>query len=82
MRTQVRSTKRRSVRRVPLPTEYVCIDPEEATQLFDYLNGATSDSGLDKETLTAHLGLCFRCQEAVVRLKNIDKALLQEILVD
>jgi len=81
VRTQ--STKRKSVRRLqpePLPIEYSCIDPEEATHLFDYLNGAASD--LDKESLTAHLGLCFSCQEAVARRKNLDKVLLQQILVD
>jgi len=81
VRTQ--STKRKSVRRLqpePLPIEYSCIDPEEATHLFDYLNGAASD--LDKESLTAHLGLCFSCQEAVARRKNLDKALLGQILVD
>ena len=53
----------------------------EATELFDFLNGATSDSNVNKEALAAHLELCFSCQETVVRLKNIDKALLQEILV-
>lgn len=75
MRPQVRSTRRRSARTSlapqPLPKNFVCVDPEEATQLFDYLNGAAE--GVDKEAAAIHLRLCFNCQDAVARLKNIDK---------
>jgi anti-sigma factor ChrR (cupin superfamily) len=62
-----------------LPTEYICIDPEEATQLFDYLNGAGGD--VDKEAAAAHLGLCFSCQDAVARRRDLNRALLEAILV-
>ena len=78
------TTKRRSVRPslppTPLPTEFICIDPEEAAELFKYLNG--TDESVDKAASAAHLGLCFHCQEAVLRLKKkIDKALLEELLI-
>ena len=72
--TTVRTTtKRRSLRATPqprpLPTDFICIDPDMAAQLFDYLNDA--DETVDKNAAAAHLALCFHCQEAVARLKKI-----------
>ena len=77
----IRSPKRNSryatasVGRRPraLPEEYSCIDPNEAVRLFDYLNGADKD--VDKALLSAHLGLCYHCQEAVAAMMKLDKAL-------
>ena len=84
VRTDVGSTKRRSVRTtpqpLPLPTDFICIDPEEAAQLFKYLN--RTDEAVDKAASAAHLGLCFHCQEEVLRMKKkIDNALLEELLI-
>ena len=56
-----------------LPEEYECIDPDEAVLLFDYLNGADTDA--DKAVLSAHLGLCYHCQDAVSAMMKLDKAL-------
>lgn len=55
-----------------LPEEYSCIDPNEAVQLFDYLNGA--DKSADKALLSAHLGLCYSCQDAADAMMKLDKA--------
>lgn len=68
-----------------LPDEYVCIAPDEAVQLFDYLNKA--DDKVDQELVAVHLGLCLHCQEAVAALTTLDSTLrkrrrkLEEVLV-
>ena len=85
VRSSVRSTTKTSrdvqasLRPRPLPKEFVCVDPDAAEQLFDFLNGA--NKAVNKEAVAVHLRLCFRCQESVLHMKDINKALLQEILV-
>lgn len=55
-----------------LPTDYVCIAPEEALLVFDYLRGRKD---VDERLVALHLHLCDRCQETVKNLKDIDEAL-------
>jgi hypothetical protein len=61
----------------PLPIQFVCIDPDEATNLFAYLNG--TDESADKPAARAHLGLCLFCQEKLAPQTKIDRALLDEL---
>ena len=55
----------------PLPKEYICIAPDEAQLVFDWLNGAAGEE--IKEIAKVHLRLCFHCQEAVSNLMRIDE---------
>ena len=68
-----------SVKRRPraLPEKYSCIEPNEAAQLFDYLNGA--DKSADKALLHAHLGLCYSCQDAIEAMMKLDEAVKERM---
>ena len=85
-RSHVRSNVRANVRpnrrggisagAKPLPTNFSCVDPEQAKVLFAYVDG--SDKTANKEAATAHLGLCFYCKEKLARERQLDLALLKE----
>jgi hypothetical protein len=72
-----RATVRAATRPGPLPIHFVCIDPDEAKNLFAYLNG--TDEGADKAAARAHLGLCLFCQEKLAPQTKLDRALLDEL---
>lgn len=54
-----------------LPYEYICIEPNEAPHVIDWLNSAGVAG--DREVAEGHLRLCFRCQETVVDRMQIDE---------
>jgi len=54
-----------------LPTDYLCIEPREERIVFDWLNGMGSEA--DREVAEVHLRLCYRCQETVVHLMEINE---------
>lgn len=58
-------------RRRRLPRKYICIAPDEAPELFDWLNSAGRHG--EREVAEAHLGLCFHCQETVARMLRMDE---------
>jgi len=61
----------------PLPDDYVCIAPSESLLVFDYLKGKV----VDKRLVALHVNLCYRCQETVKSMKDIDEV-LKELLVE
>jgi hypothetical protein len=53
--------------------EFICIDPDLGTQVYDYYNNALPDH--EARQFEAHLLLCFRCQEIVFELDEISDAI-------
>ena len=68
-RTKEEPVASRPTRR--LPNKFICIDPSEAPQVIDWLNGAGVVG--DREVVEVHLRLCFHCQEVVVHRMQIDE---------
>lgn len=79
MKLKAKSNNHKPGSAAVLPTEFVCIDEDEAVAVFDYLNGA--DDNVDKELIAVHLQLCFDCQEAVVALLALNPAARQRLAV-
>ena len=58
-----------------LPDNFICIAPEEARHVLDWLNGSALEH--EKEIAVLHFNLCLHCQEAVAELKLIKEALTE-----
>jgi hypothetical protein len=51
---------------------YVCVDPSQASLVFDYFRGAHQDEQVE---VLAHLGLCLLCREAVKTVLKLSACL-------
>jgi hypothetical protein len=51
---------------------YVCVDPSQASLVFDYLRGAHQDEQVE---VLAHLGLCLRCRAAAATVLKLSACL-------
>jgi hypothetical protein len=60
-----------------LPTDYICIDENEAVKVMDYMSG--SDAHVDEDVVADHLRLCFSCQEAVAALVSLNPAFRERL---
>jgi hypothetical protein len=61
-----------------VPDEFVCVDEDEAVQVFDYFNG--SNANVDRELVGVHLRVCYQCQEAVASLMMLDSSIKKRLL--
>jgi hypothetical protein len=57
----------------PSPEPYICVQPDEAALVFDWLNRSGRDE--DKEVAGLHLRICMHCQEAAAALLMLKRAL-------
>ena len=55
----------RGIRR-RLPESFVCIAPDEAMHVFEFINGSIQEH--EKEIAKLHFCLCLHCQEMVEKL--------------
>jgi hypothetical protein len=69
--TQRKRKPRRRGRR-PLPTEFVCIAPDEIQYVLDFIRGLADEH--EKEIAKLHFHLCMHCQEMVAELRLIKEA--------
>lgn len=51
-----------------MPVDYQCIDPSQASLVFDFITGLRQDEMVEVQ---AHLGLCLRCREAVKTMRML-----------
>src|SRR5687767_14560932 len=78
MKAQRQRTKRKAVpaSRRPLPKDFICIAPEEAKHVFDWLNGSIHEH--EKKIAKLHFQLCLHCQEAVAQLRSFKAAVSKD----
>ena len=70
-KTKTEETQRAKQEAQELPTDYLCIEPREEDIVFNWLNGVGSED--DRDVAEVHLRMCYRCQETVVHLMEINE---------
>lgn len=58
-----------------VPGEFICIDPEQKSLVFDFLNGFKQEL---KEAALFHLRLCLHCREIAGTVLKINRHLEPE----
>jgi len=70
-KTKIEETESAKREAQELPTDYLCIEPRETDIVFNWLNGIGSEA--DGDVAEVHLRLCYRCEETVVHLMEINE---------